>query len=303
MSIGLDLGSTQFRSLRRHGQRLIGRQCPCVYAIIADTQTNRRMIERDDLPFFELDRELVLIGDAALAWTDHAPATLRALLPDGRLPANDALAREILGFLLDAVLPPATFPQEICAVTIPGELLPHEPQAERAFFTRLIQMRGYEPVITGQGFATVLAELQDAAFSGIGISLGASQCEFSLVQCGAEQARCSIPWGTADVISDDGIADDQLMTDFLVELLLEAGMRINQHDGFRVVTQPLSIICSGGIVQRPEFEQHLHSAWQRASWPVPVRSIRIASDTLYTIARGCLIQAKLERQTAALRAA
>jgi hypothetical protein len=47
----------------------------------------------------------------------------------------------------------------------------------------------------------------------------------------------------------------------------------------------------------------LHKAWQRAAWPVPVRGIRIATDALYTIARGCLIQAKLERQTAALRAA
>lgn len=303
MSIGLDLGSTQFRSLRRHGSRLIGRQCPCVYAIIADTPTNRRMIERDDLPYFELDRELVLIGDAAVTWADHAPIALRSLLPDGRFPADDGLAREILGFLLDAVVPSATFPQEICAVTIPGELLPRDPHPERMFFTQLIQNRGYQPVIVGQGFAAVLAELEDANFSGIGMCLGASQCEFALVQCGAEVARCSIPWGTADIVNEEHSVDEQLVTDFLVELLLEAGLRISQNNGFRVVSQPLTIICNGGIVQRPDFEERLHHAWQRATWPVPIRAIRIATDAQYTIARGCLIQAKLEHQTAAFRAA
>ncbi len=303
MSIGLDLGSTQFRSLRRHGQRLVGRNCPCVFAMIADTLTNRRMIERDDLPFLELDHELVLIGDAAMAWSDHAPVAIRPLLPDGKLPADDGLARELLAFLIDAVLPPATFRNETCAMTIPGELFPDQPGLERDYFSKLVKLRGYEQVIVGQGMAAVLAELGDAGFSGIGISLGASQTEFALVHCGAEQARCSIPWGTAEI--DDQLAgdNDQIMTDFLVELLIEAGLRINRHDGFRVVSRPVSIVCCGGLAQRTNFEQHLQRAWDRAAWPIPVRALRVAPDAIYTITRGCLIQAKLELQATALRAA
>lgn len=303
MSIGLDLGSTQFRSLRRHGQRLVGRNCPCAYVMIADTATNRRMIERDELPFLELDRELILIGDAAIAWSDQAPVAVRALLPDGKLPADDGLARELLAFLIDAVLPSATFPNETCAMTIPGELFPDEPGIERDYFSQLVKLRGYEPVIIGQGMAAVLAELGDAGFSGIGISLGASQCEFALVHCGAEQARCSIPWGTADIEEQGATENDRVITDFLVELLIEAGMRINMHDGFRVVSRPVSIVCSGGLAQRADFEQHLQMAWQRAAWPIPVRALRVAPDAMYTIARGCLIQAKLELQASALRAA
>ncbi|MDP1798646.1 MAG: hypothetical protein Q8K78_14225 [Planctomycetaceae bacterium] len=303
MSIGLDLGTTQFRSLRRHGQRLIGRQCPCAYALIADTPTNRLMIERDDLPFLELEHELILIGDAAIAWADHAPVALRALLPDGKLPADDGLTREILTFLVDAVLPPATFPNEHCALTIPGELFPDDGGVERPFFLELVKQRGYEPIVIGQGMAAVLAELSDAGFSGIGISLGASQCEFALVHCGAEQARCSIPWGTADIEDHGATSSDRIVTDFLVELLIEAGMRISLHDGFRVVSQPVSIVCSGGLTQRDDFNQRLQTAWQRAAWPIQVRSLRIASDALYTIARGCLIQAKLELQASVLRAA
>lgn len=261
------------------------------------------MIERDDLPFLELDQELILIGDAALAWADHAPVSIQALLPDGKLPADDGLARELLAFLIDAVLPPATFPHEICAMTIPGELFPDEPGVERAYFSQLVKLRGYEPVVIGQGMAAVLAELGDAGFSGIGISLGASQCEFALVHNGAEHARCSIPWGTADIEESGTTGNDRVITDFLVELLIEAGMRISMHDGFRVVSRPVSIVCCGGLAQRADFAQQLERAWQRAAWPIPVRALRVASDALYTIARGCLIQAKLELQASALRAA
>ena len=50
MSIGLDLGSTQFRSLRRQGRRLVVRACPCVMTCIADTPAHRLMIERDGPP-------------------------------------------------------------------------------------------------------------------------------------------------------------------------------------------------------------------------------------------------------------
>ncbi len=311
MSIGLDLGSTQFRSLRRQGRRLVGRACPCVMTCIADTPAHRLMIERDDLPFLGTDRELILLGDAAIAWSERAPVALRPLLKDGRIPADDPLARDILPFYLDAVLPPAIFPEEVCAFTVPGESLPDAEGIERSFFSRLIELRGYRPVPVGQGMAAVLAELGDAGFTGIGMNLGATQCEFALVQNGAERARCCIPWGVVEIL--EGFDQDPLggmtiesiehseraIADFLVEVLLEAGLRIGQADGFRMIGQPLSIICTGGLVQRPDFERLFQRAWQRAAWPISVRAIRMARDAAYTIARGCLIQAKLEVQTLA----
>jgi hypothetical protein len=190
-------------------------------------------------------------------------------------------------------------------------LVPDADGIERTFFQRLIALRGYRTCSVGQGRAVVLAELGDAAFTGIGISLGASQCEFSLVRCGLELGRCAIPWGTSELsaVSEGDSrsavqpASDQLLADFLVEVLIEAGMRIGQADGFRLLSQPMAIACAGGVTARPGFQQMWQQAWQRAAWPVQVSAVRMASDRAYTIARGCLIQAKLEARPAALRAA
>jgi hypothetical protein len=315
VSVGLDLGSTQFRSLRRQSDRLVGRMCRPVYALIPDGSGQRRLLDRDQVAYAECDGSLVLLGDAAEEWSQLLQLPLQPLLPDGQLPAHDPLARQILSLIIDAVLPTAAFPQERCCLTIPGELLPLETGPERGFFTRLVALRGYQPLVIGPGLAIVLSELTNAAFSGIGISLGATQCEFALVRSGIEHARCAIPWGTAEIVEElqraesslptlrtTSTAADRILSDFLVELLLEAGSRIGQQDGFRVLTQPVSIACAGGLTSRAGFEHLLEQAWLRASWPIAVQRLRVAGESAYTVARGCLIRAKLEAQPQSLRA-
>ena len=317
MSIGLDLGSTRFRSLRRDGARLLGCTCRAVYLSIPDSPGHRRLLERDEVSFAECDGSLVLLGDVAEEWSKLLQAELVPLLPDGQLPARDPFARQILSLMIDAMLPAAHFPNETCCFTVPGELMPTDDGPQREFFNRLIALRGYRPTIIGQGTAAVLAEMSDAAFTGIGISLGASQCEFALVRSGIEHARCAIPWGTSEIAADLAAEEaasqslrtpstsiaDRILTYFLVELLLEAGARIGQNDGFRILTQPVTIACTGGITARPGFEPLLQQAWQRAAWPIRITGLRVAADALYTVARGCLIQAKLETQSATRRAA
>jgi len=306
MSIGLDLGSTRFRSLRRQGDRLVGRICRLEYATVPDSPEHRRLLDRDQAAYAECDGTLVLLGDSAAEWSRLLRAPLMRLLPDGQLPANDPMSRQILSLMLDAVLPTAKASNEICCMTIPGELMPSDDGLERDFFSRLVSLRGYHPRIIGQGLAVALAELGDAAFTGIGISLGATQCEFALVRSGQECARCAIPWGVSEIDPELDAASlqiDGIIVDFLVELLIEAGLRIGQADGFRILTQPISIACTGGLLSRPGFEHLWQQAWQRAAWPIRLRGLRLAIDAAYTIARGCLIQAKLEAQPSALRIA
>jgi hypothetical protein len=315
VSIGLDLGSTQFRSLRRQGDRLVGRICKLEYASLPDSSHHRRLLDRDQLAYAECDGALILLGDQAAEWARLLRTPLQTLLPDGQLPANDVLSRQILTLMLDAVLPPPGFSDEVCCLTVPGELLPDDEGLERSFFGRLVSLRGYRPRFIGQGLAVALAELADAAFTGIGITLGATQCEFALVRSGQEHARCAIPWGTSELVESRSQAtsempgfsardpNDELLSDFLVDLLIEAGLRIGQPGGFQLLTQPVSIACTGGITTRPGFERLWQQAWQRAAWPIQVRSLRVATDAAYTVARGCLIQAKLEAQPTALRAA
>ena len=306
MSIGLDLGSTQFRSIRQQGSRLIGRSCYTEILSLPDTPGHRRLLDRDRVKYAECAGTLVVLDLPAREWGELLSHPVRSLLLDGQMPHYDMLARQVLSLMVDAVLPEARTPGEICSLTIPGELLPTDDSPERNFFFRLVSLRGYTPIAVGQGHAIVLAELGSSGFSGLGISLGASVTEFSLNHSGRELARCSIPWGTSSLTSDlslDLSRGENLpektkaqITDFLVELMMEAGNRIDQNEGFRVLSQPVSIVVSGGITGLPEMPSMLESAWNRAAWPINRRSLHIASQPDFAIARGCLINAILESE-------
>ncbi len=307
MSIGLDLGSTQFRSLRHHGDRLIGRTC-CVQVLsVPDTPAHRRLLDRDGVHYADCAGTLNVLGDAAIEWARLMSLPARRLLADGQLPHDDPIARQILSMMVDAVLPMARIPGETCCLTIPGELLPVSSSPEREFFLRLVRLRGYTPKVAGQGHSLVLAELGEAGFSGLGISLGASLSEFSLCRSGREIARCSIPWGSDEIderlardpsenLSEISLTMAAVITDFLVELLLEAGTRIEQHDGFRVLSQPVTVACAGGITLLPGIQRMCEQAWRRAGWPIGLQKLTVCADSAYTIARGCLVQAVLESQ-------
>ncbi|OYW13601.1 MAG: hypothetical protein B7Z55_16545, partial [Planctomycetales bacterium 12-60-4] len=231
MSIGLDLGSTQFRSLRLHGDRLIGRSCLAQVLSVPDTPAHRRLLDNDGVNYADSHGTLNVMGDAAGEWSRLMSLPARRLLIDGQLPHEDPIARQILSMMVDAVLPLARTPGETCCLTIPGELLPVQSSPERDFFLRLVRLRGYTPIVAGQGHSIVLAELEDASLSGLGISLGASISEFSLCRSGREIARCAIPWGSDEIhqrlphdpmigSSKLTLASANAITDFLVELLL-----------------------------------------------------------------------------------
>lgn len=306
MSIGLDLGSTQFRSIRQQGARLTGRTCTVETLSLPDTPAHRRLLDRDRVGYVEYGGQLQILGAASREWSELLSIPVRPLLTDGLLPSDDGLAKRLLGLMVDAVLPMPRIPGEVCCLTIPGELLPTEDSPERQFFLRLIRMRGYTPLPIGQGHALVLAELSSCGFSGLGISIGASISEFSLNHSGRELARCAIPWGLSSLPAEvqqrlisgsQGTEKPrQQLTDFLVELLLEAGERIAQHDGFRVLQQPVGIVIGGGIAALPDMAAVCDAAWQRAAWPIRTRFLNVAPHSEYAIARGGLIRAALEAQ-------
>ncbi|MBI1345249.1 hypothetical protein GC163_03080 [bacterium] len=306
MSIGLDLGCTEFRSLRYQGEQLLSRSCPAVMLEVADTATHRRLLERDSVPYAISGSTLVLLGHAALEWGALLTKPVRRLLPDGQLPAGDPVARQILSLLIDAVLPISRQRDEFCTLTIPGELLPVDESPERSFFLQMVRQRGYRPQVIGQGHAITFSELNHIGFSGIGVNLGASQSEFSLNRSGRELARCVIPYGLDELCPWEEQAssptsilpelNDSTLTDFLVELLLEAGARIGQHDGFRVLTQPVPLAVAGGIVARDNFETLFQKAWNRACWPIRMQNLKTCTDGSQTVARGCLIHAIWQSQ-------
>ena len=324
MSIGLDLGTTQFRSLRLADDELIARQCRTVYVAMSDTAGHRRLLEQSGAKFASCGGDLVLFGDLALEWADILNLTAVPLLPGGRVPQSNPVARQILTLMIDAVLPSAERPGDVCCLTIPGGHDIHQDDLpyDVRLFQQLVALRGYQPKLISPGQAVVLAELSLASFSGIGISFGAGNCQIGVIHCGRELASCSFNECLSEH-SEDRIeptllstgqepnpadrklrtARDQVLARELTETLTAARDELDRQGIARWLVQPTHVICTGHPTTEPGFAQLLAEIWNSLEWPMKVGQLRVTTDAVYSIARGCLIQSRLENRDDKLRAA
>ena len=321
MSVGLDLGTTEFRSLRDSGESLIARRCRTSYLVVRDTPGHRRLLANTQARHGTCGSDLVVFGDDASECAAMLDLSVVPLLRDGRLPQGDPVARQILALMVEAILPAAESGAPICCLTVPGGygLDADNQSLDVRFLKQLVTLRGYTPQVISSGLAIVLAELASSSFSGLGISLGATNCEFSVVHCGRELARCTIA-GRLGEFCDEYLASqntsraaensDLLQTSWqrnctrsLSEILTEAREKLISEGSIRLIQQPMSIACAGGISQSEGFEQLFLKAWGQSGWPVRIGQTRIANNPGFAIARGGLIKAILESQSTSGRRA
>ena len=186
MTIALDLGASQFRTLRRVEGRLVARSVDALYSVLADTPAHRRLLDHAGIPFSLSEGNIVLLGEAATESASLFRVPGRRLLLNGRVPTSDPVGRQLVGCLLEAVLPAAAGGGEICCLTLPSgiALEAAESHADVEFYSRIVRLQGYEPKVVLAAQSLILAELVEASFTGIGLVFGASGCEAVLAHRG-----------------------------------------------------------------------------------------------------------------------
>jgi hypothetical protein len=206
VTIALDLGASRFRTLRRAEDRLVARSVEALYSVLADTPAHRRLLDQAGIPFALSEGNIVLLGKAATESASLFRESSRRLLPDGRVPTTDPLGRQLVSCLIEAVLPVAAAGGEICSVALPSgiALEASESRADAEFYSRIVQLQGYESRIVPAAQSLILAELANAAFTGIGLVFGASGCEAVLAHRGQPLCHAQTKFGGHAI-------DDQLL--------------------------------------------------------------------------------------------
>jgi hypothetical protein len=344
MSVGLDLGSTQFRCLRRVGEDLKGRTAKAVFASLPDAPEFRSVLMSAGIPFAVCEEALTIVGDHAADYSMLFHVRPQSLLPQGRLPTNNPVARQSLAALVDALLGEPDQPGEMCGVTLPGgeSFQSLATSSELEFFSRLIRLRGFSPLVLSAGMSLILAELVRHSFTGVGLSFGASTSEFVVAHRGVELAVCSLPQGgnwldeqiarafndtyrdaAGDLILDpaqgqlrrqgfDGNLQEPQSTrdkffaslheDLLYALIRSAKLKLLRTPRALEIPQPVPIVVGGGVARIRGFESLLRSTLNVVRFPLAVREIYFANDQDFTVARGCLIHAQLESEIRATQA-
>ncbi|MFM9965407.1 MAG: hypothetical protein ACKV2Q_29835 [Planctomycetaceae bacterium] len=223
MSVGLDIGSSQIRCVRRRGERLMGRAAQAMFTPLPDAPEYRALLKAGHIPFAVCDGALTIVGDNAAEYSLLFHVRPQSLLPHGRLPTNDPVARQSLAALVDALLGEPDQPGEMCVITLPGgeSFQSLASSSELEFFSRLIRLRGFSPQVMSAGLSVVLAELSRNSFTGLGLSFGAATSELVVAHRGMELAVCSVPQGGDWLDEQIAIEFGDIMLDDAGETILD----------------------------------------------------------------------------------
>lgn len=261
-------------------------------------------------------------------------------LPHDDPPARQVI-RALLESLLPAPVSPGetccmTLP---CA---PAVARPHADQ-DFQLLTQLVQLAGYRPLVFGSAMGVVLAELVSESFTGIGLTFGAGSCEVCLAHRGVEIAHYMLPLGGNWIDTElakssknylwDAAGEKHLDTEsaarwktsnhlslirstseqekFLAELygelvahvVTESARELGPTSKACDLPQPLNVVVSGGAARIPGFLKLLRQHWDAAPISFKIGEIRLAVDSDFTVARGCLIKAELETQAGPTKSA
>jgi hypothetical protein len=200
MSIALDVGAYRFRSLRVAENRLVTRGCRAVYSVVPASDGQKRLLRQVRIAYGACDDGFVLMGDASEQLAHLFQIRTRDLMPGGRIPQDDPLARQVISVLIESLLPEPRQEHEICSLVLPVISNPTGGVADQGeeweLLAQLVRLRGYQPVAYGSAMGLMLATLVEQSFTGIGMVFGASHCDVSIAHRGTEVCHCSIPRGS-----------------------------------------------------------------------------------------------------------
>ncbi len=202
MTAALDLGCSEFRSLRRENQRLIARRLAAVYTQLDDQEDVRRVLEQSFIPYSAVSGSLIVVGDAAKGVSKLFSRPLVSLLDSGEIDETDLISRQVCAWMIDLLLPFSQQANELCMLTLPRGINADQSGESwtAQFLEHVIQLQGYETEVMHPATATCLAELEDVGFTGIGLTIGAEAITFSMTLHSRPILELRSSKGSTDVI-------------------------------------------------------------------------------------------------------
>jgi actin-like ATPase involved in cell morphogenesis len=256
-------------------------------------------------------------------------ASLKRPMKDGVLNSQEETsAISILSILVEGVVGRAENKGDVCVFSAPSNPLNSDKNNtfHVAMFKRILTGLGYEAIPLNEALATIYAEnpvMGDRPMSGIGMSFGAGQVnvcmavrgmpvvEFSLVGSGDEIDRqvsvlCGKSTGVVTKAKEKKLDFDNVdysdliiagldihYTDLLANVMKKFTKKFSEleEDAYE---DPIEIIITGGTASPNGFDNKFKEVLASMDLPFEVKGVRMSSDMLNTVSKGCLLKAKRE---------
>lgn len=329
MSVALDLGSSEFRSLRNSESQLLARRIGTSYAVLNDTPSQRALLQKSRVPFLYADRQLIVLGEQAEELSDLQNLPLIPLLTGDGVPHNDPIGRQVLAALIGTLLPSRHHEPQLmtCTSVLPGDIELDFPGGE--FLSRVLKLHGYRLVPVHAGVALAISQLGTAGYTGLTFSFGAESTSCCLTHAGIPVWQETFATGARTVERDFALTTQQLMCDragntyldlrnvsrwlasgklllnrpqdtesmviadgirkLLRSIVPTIRQRLQAKPAAKFLPEGIPILAGGGMTRIPGFAHILYEVLVEANLPLQNAEIRLARPDSLGTCRGALI--------------
>jgi actin-like ATPase involved in cell morphogenesis len=322
---GLDIGTANLISAvqDKEGNLYIKAQRNAFIDIDQDDFT-RNMLTKLGVQYVILNNRMVVVGDPAFELANIFNRETRRPMSHGMISPKESDALPIMKLLIEKLLGPPQKPGEIVYFSVPAEPIDFSMNVtyHKGLFQDLLTKLGYtaKPII--EGHAVVFAELADEDFTGIGISGGGGMfnvcvayktipaLSFSTSRAGdwVDQNVAQvlgIKASKATALKEKGVdlrkpqnREQQAIEIYFRELvkytLTNIKQRFESSEGMPSFPEPVDIVFAGGTPLIGGFIDVVKQELEKIKFPIPIKQVRRAEDSLNAIAKGCLVAAMSE---------
>jgi hypothetical protein len=249
----------------------------------------------------------------------------RRTMDKGLLSPKEPEGINVLHAIIDTLIKNDKKRGEIVCFSIPGETV--DGTKSVIYHESVVKMYlsdlGYKPISINEGLATVMSELANDNFTGIGISMGGGMCNVCLaylsvpvvtfsLQRGGDHIDAMVgvsvgePATTIKMIKENDLnlkktSKDRVQNalyiyyeDLIFTLLKKLQEMLLSTDKVPKIAKPIPMVLSGGTVLPTGFAELFTEILERIPMPIAISEVRIAENPLNTTAKGALVMALAE---------
>lgn len=325
--VGLDIGTSHIVTAQNRRDHLHMADQLNAFFTVPVSKFSRKILQSHDIAFFELGNFFYIIGYSADSFANMFNTSTRRPIQGGLLSPSEREGVKVVQALVSTLLQkPKRFGETIC-FGIPGEPVDSQTPGSVTYHEQVLKMflqsLGYSPVSINEGMATVLAELGDEDYTGLGVSMGGGMCNVCLSYLSFPVVTFSIRFGGdyIDAMAGASVGEPatkvkgikeaeldltrdpkgQIHTalhiyyDEVIHKLLGALQRVlTASDKIPKIAKPIPIVLSGGTAVPKGCRDRIARALENYNLPVDISEVRLAESPLYATAKGALIMAMTE---------
>lgn len=319
--VGLDVGTMWIVSATRDGKQVKFVKERDAYLDIKTSEFTTQMLDMTGVRYIKKNNDVYVVGNNAVEFANAFKRDLKRPLQRGLLSPQEEYAFPILAYVFKMLVGEGSQENVLC-FSVPADPIDRDVDVtyHRNVVKTLLSRTGYQVIPVPEGLAVVYSELADTKFTGVGISFGAGMVNVACVYMSVPAFMFSLSrggdWIDQSVARNVGVTSTKVCStkerDFALGDMAEDPIRLGLNIYYRdLITYTLEnvkqqlkrtqdiqfgdkvpVAISGGTSMVPGFMDLFKKTWDEVHMPLEISEIRHAKDTLYAVARGCLIVAE-----------